>query len=156
MVTLGFFDLAGASDLPYHSDAKATESSTATQASLLSHASGFVGGAGVRQINLHNRALCDNCHRTELRCDALYKTPEIQAACDQLAASVSTGLSSGQVLQAWLASSPDAGAQGARCASACLPNGPTSNFYADGYERPYSGDEATRPQHTKTEKARNG
>lgn len=142
MVTLGFFELAGASDLPYLSDAKATDSTAATQTALLNYASGFVGGAGVRQIDVHNRALCDSCHALELQCDSLYRRPEIQAACEQVAASQKTSLSSKQILQAWLASPQSAGVLGERCASACLPLEPTSNFFAGGYERPYSANKA--------------
>ena len=142
MVTLGFFNLAGRSDLPYLSDAKVDDSSTAVQSSLFSFASGFVGNPGVRQVDVHNRSLCDLCHHTELRCDSLYKVPEIQAACDQLAASVTTGLSSKQILQAWLAAPPNSDMIGAHCASACLPLGPTANFFSGGYERPYSDNKA--------------
>jgi len=142
MVSMGFFDLAGTSDLPYLSDAKALKSSTAVQTSLLSFASGFVGDAGVKQVDVANRALCENCHRTDLRCDALYNRPEIQAACDQLAASVATDLSSKQILQAWLSVPQNSDMIGSHCASACLPLEATANFYSGGYERPYSDNKA--------------
>jgi hypothetical protein len=138
MVSRGFFDVAGRSDLPYLSDAKADDSSNAVQTALLGYASGFVGDAGVRQVSLHNRALCESCHNISLRCDSLYKVPEVQAACDQLAASLTTGVSSKQILQAWLASPQGSDLMGSHCASACLPLEPTANFYAGGYERPYS------------------
>ena len=138
MVSLGFFDLAGSSDLPYLSDAKVTRSSTAVQTGLLSYASNYVGDAGVRQIDVHNRALCESCHDIEYRCETLLKTPVIRQACEDLAASVQTGLSSQQILQAWMASPQGSDMLGSHCASACLPLGPFANFYAGGYERPYS------------------
>jgi hypothetical protein len=137
MVSLGFFQVAGVSDLPYvSSDVNA---SSEVQRSLMSFAaSSGVGEAGVRQASLWNLPLCQSCISVEdFPASPLYKRPEMQELAQKLVGSVTTAVSSSSTLQGWLAGAQGAAASGSSCWNACAPFPQTTNFYAGGFERPY-------------------
>jgi hypothetical protein len=137
MVSLGFFQVAGANDLPFVSLDRTT--SNEVQSSLVSFAAAAgVGDVGVRQASLWNLPLCQSCIATEdFPASTLHKRPELQALAQRLNGSVATSVSSASVLQGWLAGPAGAAASGSSCWNACGPFPQTTNFYAGGFERPY-------------------
>ena len=137
MVSLGFFQVAGANDLPYVSSD--VDASNDVQRSLVSFAaSSGVAEAGVRQASLWNLPLCQSCISMEdFPVSTLYKRPELQDLAQKLVGSVATSVSSASAVQGWLAGPRGVAASGSSCWSACAPFPQTTNFYAGGFERPY-------------------
>jgi len=136
MVTLGFFTVAGANNLPYASDD--LDGANQVQQSMLAYSSAFSDTAGVRKTGTPTTALCQSCMETQYACSTLYKEPGLRNKCERLAAGVDTSISSAEIVQAWLAA-PDAGTPLLNsCASACAIIDQRTNFFAGGFDRPYS------------------
>ena len=144
MVTLGFFDFAGSSDLPFLLPGEdQTQAMTSTKRREVSNLEALAEMNSLPQKGLlyfadhHNIDLCKSCIKLQgSKCESLFKQGSARDWCEKVARNSRVGLfSTGQKLEAWISGPKELLLS--ECSSACTRHSPTTNFFSTGYDRPY-------------------